>query len=102
MATNQTIDKDALMREYDRESATRIWKGVPKIIVSILIVLFSVYCIWSTLFSVQALEIRLTSFLGMVIIIGYLNYPINPKHVKPNFMPWYDIVLMLLGAAAFF
>ena len=102
MGSTETINKEELMREYDRESATRIWTGKPKAIITIVVALFSLYCIWSTLFSVQALEIRLTSFLGMVIIIGYLNYPINPKHVKPNFMPWYDIVLMLLGAAAFF
>ena len=100
--STQTVDKDALMREYDRESATRIWTGTPKIIVSIFIVLFSLYCIYSTLFSVAALEIRLTSFLGMVIIVGYLTYPVSKKNVKPNTIPWYDIVLMVVGAFCFF
>ena len=100
--STETINKDELMREYDRESATRIWEGKPKAIVTIVVALFSLYCIWSTLFSVQALEIRLTSFLGMVIIIGYLSYPASKHHVKPNTMPWYDIVLMILGSGAFF
>ena len=99
---NTTINKDELMREYDRESATRIWTGTPKVIMTILVAAFSLYCIWSTLFSVDALEIRLTSFLGMIIIIGYLNYPVTKKHIKPNTMPWYDIVLMVLGSGAFF
>ena len=100
--STETINKDELMREYDRESATRIWEGKPKAIVTIVVALFSLYCIWSTLFSVQALEIRLTSFLGMVIIIGYLSYPASKHHVKPNTMPWYDFVLMILGSGAFF
>ena len=64
--------------------------------------LFSVYCIWSTLFSTAALEIRLTAFLGLIVIMGYLTYPASKHHVKPNSLPWYDIVLMVLGAAAFF
>ena len=95
-------DKDALMREYDRESATRIWEGKPKTAITVLVACFSLYCIWSTLFSVEALEIRLTSFLGMVMIIGYLSYPASRHHVRPNYIPWYDVVIMLIGAAAFF
>ncbi len=102
MTDNPNINKDELMREYDRESATRVWVGTPKLIISVIIAAFSVYCIWSTLFSVQALEIRLTSFLGMIVIIGYLSYPASKRHVRPNHIPWFDIVIMVLGAAAFF
>lgn len=54
-------DMDAVMRKYDRESATRIWAGKPKIVISVVMALFSVYCIWSTLFSTAALEVRLTA-----------------------------------------
>ena len=64
--------------------------------------LFSVYCIWSTLFSTAALEVRLTAFLGLIIIMGYLTYPASKKHVHANRLPWYDIVIMVIGAAAFF
>ena len=95
-------EMDAVMRKYDRESATRIWTGKPKIVISIIMALFSVYCIWSTLFSTAALEIRLTAFLGLIIIMGYLTYPASKKHVHVNRLPWYDIVIMVIGAAAFF
>ena len=95
-------DMDAVMRKYDRESATRVWEGVPKVVISVVMALFSVYCIWSTLFSTAALQIRLTAFLGLIVIMGYLTYPASKHHVKPNSLPWYDIVLMVLGAAAFF
>ena len=93
---------DAVMRKYDRESATRIWAGKPKIVISVVMALFSVYCIWSTLFSTAALEIRLTAFLGLIVIMGYLTYPASKKHVHANRLPWYDIVIMVIGAAAFF
>lgn len=94
-------DVEALMRKYDRESNTRIWEGLPKIIVRVVMALFSLYCVYSTLFSVAALEKRLTLFVGLVLIMGFLTYPMNKRHVKVNFLPWYDIVIMLLGAGAF-
>ena len=93
---------DEVMRKYDRESATRIWQGVPKIVVGCIMAAFSLFCIWSTLFSTADLPIRLSAFLGFVVIMGYLTYPANKKKVKPNSLPWYDFVIMVLGAAAFF
>ena len=94
-------DVEEIMRKYDRESNTRIWEGRPAIVVRSIIVAFSIYCIWSTLFSTAALEKRLTVFLAMVIVMGYLTYPITKHHVHANFIPWYDFVIMALGAGAF-
>ncbi len=36
-------DMDEVMRKYDRESATRIWEGKPKVVVSVISALFSLY-----------------------------------------------------------
>ena len=63
---------------------------------------FSVYCIWTTLFSKAMPEIRLNMFLGLIIIMGYLTYPMRKGNVKVNSLPWYDIVLMAMGAFPFF
>lgn len=95
-------DVDEIMRKYDRESNTRVWEGKPKLIVNCICVLFSLFCIYVTLFANFMEQIRLTSFLGSVIIIGFLTYPAKKGMVKVNHMPWYDIVLMVLGAGAFF
>ena len=95
-------DVDAVMKKYDRESNTRIWEGVPKTVLRILMAAFSVYCIGMTLFSTAKQEVRLSLFLGFIILIGYLNYPASKRHVRPNYIPWYDIVLMIAGAASFF
>ena len=95
-------DVDAIMRKYDRESNTRIWTGVPKKIVGIILALFSLYCIYVTLFANFLEQVRLSSFLGLVIVMGYLTYPAKKEKMQPNYMPWYDIMLMVLGAASFF
>ena len=58
-------------------------------------------CIWSTLFSVAALEKRLTAFLALLVIMGYLIYPASKHHVRHNYIPWYDYVIMVVGAACF-
>ena len=92
---------DAIMRKYDRESNTRVWEGKPKIFVGLVLAAFSLYCIYVTLFANMLDQVRLSSFMGLVIVMGYLTYPAKKGRVKVNYMPWYDIVLMVLGAAAF-
>ena len=99
---NFEADVDAIMRKYDRESNTRIWTGIPKTIVGIILALFSMYCIYVTLFANFLEQVRLSSFLGLVIVMGYLTYPAKKGRMQPNYMPWYDIMLMVLGAASFF
>ena len=48
-AVGSAADVDAVMKKYDRESNTRVWEGTPKLIVRALGILFSCYCIFSTL-----------------------------------------------------
>ncbi|MCB6607895.1 TRAP transporter permease [[Clostridium] symbiosum] len=95
-------DVEAVMKKYDRESNVRIWEGKPLIVIRWLSVLFSIYCIYVTLFSTALPEVRLTTFLGMILILGYLNYPIKKGVTRVNYMPWYDVVLMVAGSAPFF
>ena len=99
---NDATDLDAVMRKYDRESATRIWEGTPKLIVRIIMAVFAVFCIAMTLFSRAMPEIRLTIFMGCIIVIGFLTYPAKKGSVHVNSLPWYDIALMVIGAGCFF
>ena len=101
-SSDMETDLDEVMRKYDRESATRIWEGTPKIIITVIMTLFSLYCLYMTLFSTALPEVRLTLFVGCIIILGFLTYPAKKGHVKVNSLPWYDIVLMLVGSACFF
>ncbi|MDO4323040.1 MAG: TRAP transporter permease [Lachnospiraceae bacterium] len=95
-------DVEAVMKKYDRESNTRIWEGVPKYIISILMIAFSVYSIYNTLFGGGLREKRLMTFLGMILVIGYLNFPAKKGEQRANYMPWYDILIMVIGAGGFF
>ena len=97
-----TENLNDIMRKYDRESNTRIWEGLPKTVINIFMALFSLYCMYMTLFSTVLPETRLSLFLGFITIAGYLTYPANKYHVKVNTIPWYDIVLLIVGSSCFF
>lgn len=97
----EPMDLDAVMKKFDRESNIRIWEGKPKMVVSSLLAIFALFCIYVTLFTSWLEEIRLTSFVAFIILIGYIVFPAKKGEQKVNYMPWYDIVLMLLGTGSF-
>ena len=101
-AFDQEMSADDIMRQYDKESATRIWTGAPARTIHYIMSVFSVYCIWSTLFSTADIPVRASAFLGLIILMGYLTYPAAKHHVRANYIPWYDVVIMLAGAFCFF
>ncbi len=92
---------DAVMKKFDRESNVRIWEGAPKWVVTSILALFSLFCIYVTLFATFLEEVRLTSFVALIVLMGYIVFPAKKGMQKVNSMPWYDIVLMLLGTGSF-
>ena len=95
-------DVDEVMKKFDRESNVRIWEGTPKWIVKFLMIAFSLFCMYLTLIDKNQAEFRLCTFLGGIVIIGYLNFPIKKGNVKVNSLPWYDIIIMIAGCIPFF
>ena len=94
-------DLDAVMKKFDRESNVRIWEGTPKLIVSLVLAAFALFCIGVTLFATWLEEIRLTSFVALIVLIGFLVFPAKKGVQKVNYLPWYDIIPMVLGTASF-
>ncbi len=100
-AMDVQTDVDSVMRKYDRESNTRIWEGKPKIVITVILAAFSLWCIYVTLFATFLEEIRLTSFMGLIILMGFLIYPSKKGDQKVNHMPIGDIIFMIVGVASF-
>ena len=98
---SEGADVDAVMKKYDRESNIRIWTGKYKIAIRGILIAFSLWCIYVTLFATFLEEIRLTSFLGLIVLIGFLTYPAKKCDIRENYMPISDIIFMLLGTGAF-
>lgn len=101
-AAEEPMDLEAVMKKFDRESNTRVWEGTPKIIINCVLAFFSLFCIYVTFFATWLDAIRLSSFVGSIVFIGFLVYPAKKGMQKVNYMPWYDYILMLAGSGSFF
>ena len=97
----EPMDLDAVMKKYDRESNVRVWEGTPRLVVNLLLAMFSLFVIYVTLFTSWLEEIRLTSFMACIVFVGFLVFPAKKGTQKVNHMPWFDFVAMALGTAAF-
>ena len=95
------MDLDAVMKKYDRESNVRVWEGTPRLVVNLLLAMFSLFVLYVTLCTSWLEEIRLTSFMACIVFVGFLVFPAKKGTQKVNAMPWYDVLVMVLGTAAF-
>ena len=95
------MDLESVMKKYDQESNVRVWEGKPRLVVDIILALFSLFCIYVTLFTSWLEELRLTSFMAWIVFLGFLVFPARKSRQKINHIPWYDIVMMVLGTGAF-
>ncbi len=93
---------DEIMKNYDPESNVRIWNGWQEYAVKGILAAFSVYSIYVTLFATLLDQVRLPSFVGLGVLMGYLVYPAKKGRQKINHIPWFDWIIMILGSAAFF
>ena len=97
----EPMDLEAVMKKFDQESNVRIWEGKPRIAVNCVLAAFSLFCLYVTLFASWLEELRLTTFVAWIVFLGFLVFPAKKSGHKTNHIPWYDIIAMVLGTAAF-
>ena len=96
-------DVDEIMKKYDRESNTRPWEGAPAIVIKVALAAFSIFMIYMNLFVVWDERIRRSLFLGIVILFVFLLFPATKNlKQKVNRIPFYDIIIGLVGSFCFF
>ena len=107
-ATDELMQEDEarmqeVLAEFDRESNTRRFEGVPKLVTRIMLIAFSIYALWMNVFSSLPEQIRRASFVGIVIFMAFILYPAKKSGAKKvNYVPWYDFLLGIVGAGCFF
>ena len=97
----EPMDLDSVMKKFDQESNVRIWEGKPRIAVNVILATFSLFCLYVTLFTSWLEELRLTTFVAWIVFLGFLVFPARKSHQRVNRIPWYDVVMMVLGTGAF-
>ena len=93
---------DEIMKNYDPESNVRGWKGWQEYVVKGILAVFSIYTIYVTLFATMQDLVRMPTFVGLGVLMGYLVYPAKKGRQKVNHIPWFDWIIMILGTFAYF
>lgn len=92
-----------IMAQYDKESNTRHFAGVPKKIARWLCVAMTVFVIGINTVLLLSPQVHRASFVALMLAFSFIFYPARKKDAQRiNFIPWYDILLALAGLAAFF
>ncbi len=101
--TDEVVDTDAIMQEFDRESNVRVFTGWRKVVMTCIMAGFSAYMLsMALMFQTASKFTKLTTFLAFVVFIGYLVFPAYKKQTKKiNYVPFYDIILAVVGAGSF-
>jgi len=96
------INTDDLMAEFDRESNTRNFSGWRALTIKVLFIAFAAFCFGTRFFTLPE-QVRMSSFLGVVMFLGFLVYPTYKKQSKKhNFIPVYDLVLAVAASVPYF
>lgn len=101
--TEEVVDADAIMQEFDRESNVRVFTGWRKKVITGLMAAFSTYMIFMALVLQNATKhTKLTTFMAFIMFMGYIMFPAYKKQTKKiNYVPFYDIILAIAGAGSF-
>ncbi len=100
--TKGTKSADELMAEFDRESNTRQFTGLASKIVSGAFLLFAL-ATFATRFITLPEQARMVAFLGVIMFLGFLIFPLYKKQTKrKNHIPWYDFVLAIVACTPYF
>ncbi|PCG18724.1 TRAP transporter permease [Brachyspira sp. G79] len=97
MITAEEIDD--YMSKYDSESRYRRyndWKKYLIIVISVIFCLFQLYSILSGRITAQVVR---ATHLAFVMLLAYLLFPMK-KDMPKNKLPWYDVILAIIGAAS--
>ena len=99
----EVVDADAIMQEFDRESNVRVFTGWRKKVITALMASFSVYMVFMSLLLQNATKhTKLTTFMAFIMFMGYILFPAYKKQTKKiNHVPFYDIILAIVGAGSF-
>ncbi|MFD2209828.1 TRAP transporter permease [Virgibacillus halophilus] len=91
-------EQQELMQKYDTESNTRHLKGTIFVVISLIMVAFSLFQLYTGAFGQFTAYIQRTVHLGFALVLIFLLFPARKKGAKHK-IAWYDFVLALLSIA---
>ena len=100
MTDQNTVNADAILKKYDRESNTVHYTGWPKKVVAAIAITFSIFQIYTATFGVLDAQLQRAVHLGFGLALAYLLYPFRRAWARDHFFHPIDVAFAILGAAA--
>ena len=88
-----------ILKKYDKESDTMMYKGGMAKIVSAIAITFSIFQLYTATFGVLDAQLQRAVHLGFGLALVYLLYPTRKSWSRYKVHP-FDVLLSILGAAA--
>lgn len=101
LPTSNEEEMKQMMKELDREQSYRehkCWRQYITVFISIIFVVFQLYATLSGAITAQVLR---ATHLAFVQLLAFLLFP-PAKNSPRNTLPWYDVLLGIIGAACWF
>lgn len=100
---NMQDRQDEILRSVDRESAFRIMRGNWHLIITAILIAFSLFQLWTAIFGTLPAQLQRMTHLGFVILLAYWLYPATDKGDR-NKLPVWDLLLGLafVGVASYY
>ena len=98
LPTSNEEEMKRMMKELDREQSYRehkCWRQYITVVISVIFVVFQLYATLSGSIPAQILR---ASHLAFVQLLAFLLFP-PTKHSRRDVLPWYDVVLGVVGAS---
>ncbi|MEH7886399.1 TRAP transporter permease [Bacillus sp. JJ1609] len=92
-------EQQELIEKYDPEAGSRKLKGIMGIIVFVLLLSFSLFQLYTTLFGVLTAQLQRSIHLGFALALIFLLFPARRKDRIHNKVAWYDILLAIIAVA---
>jgi TRAP transporter 4TM/12TM fusion protein len=99
---NETLseqEQQELLEKYDPEAASRKLKGVMGIIAFVLLLSFSLFQLYTSIFGVLTAQLQRSIHLGFALALIFLLFPARKKDRIHHKVAWYDIILALIAIA---
>lgn len=92
-------ESQKILEKYDKDSSFRVFTDMRGKILSIVLILFSVFQLYSTWQVIPSTHMR-PIHLAVIVTLAFILYPARKNGSKIK-LPWYDVVLACVSLAVF-
>lgn len=92
-------ESQKILEKFDKESAFRVFTDARGKILSVVLILFSLFQLYTTWQVVPSTHMR-PIHLAVIVALAFILYPATKKGSKTK-LPWYDVVLAVASLVVF-